>query len=53
MDPTVRIGGDSGKPIVISQPDTPAAQVLQSIAEKIAAQLSMKAIKNATILGEE
>ena len=53
MDPTVRIGGDSGNPIVISQPDSPAAQVLQSIAEKIAAKLSMNAIKNATILGEE
>ncbi len=46
MDPQVRIGGDNGAPVVVSQPDTAAAKALRSIAEQLAAQLSVQAIKN-------
>jgi len=37
IDQNVRIGGDSGKPIVISNPDSPVAQALCEIAGKVAA----------------
>jgi ATP-binding protein involved in chromosome partitioning len=35
LETGVREGGDSGSPIIISQPDSPAARVLSSIAERI------------------
>ena len=34
IDQRVRKGGDSGKPIVVSDPDSPAAQALRGIAQK-------------------
>jgi ATP-binding protein involved in chromosome partitioning len=40
----VRIGGDTGKPIVISQPDSKAAQALKKISELVAAKLSVAAL---------
>jgi len=46
MDPAVRIGGDAGKPIVISKPESAAAKALRSIAEQLAARLSVEAYKN-------
>ncbi|WP_278313212.1 Mrp/NBP35 family ATP-binding protein [Lolliginicoccus levis] len=36
LDPTVREGGDSGMPIVLSKPDSAAAQALSAIADKLA-----------------
>ena len=45
MDPDVRIGGDQGTPIVVSKPDSAAAKIMDQIAEKIAAGLSVAAIK--------
>jgi ATP-binding protein involved in chromosome partitioning len=39
LDPAVRLGGDTGQPIVISAPDSPAAQALRQAAETIAAAL--------------
>jgi len=44
MDQNVRIGGDSGKPIVVTHPDSPIAQALSQIAQKIAAQVSVAAL---------
>jgi ATP-binding protein involved in chromosome partitioning len=44
MDPNVRIGGDSGKPIVVSHPDSAPAKALTEIAQKIAAQVSVAAL---------
>ncbi len=43
MDPSVRVGGDSGKPVVVSQPDSPVAQALKAVAEQIAARASIAA----------
>lgn len=43
MNPNVRIGGDSGKPIVVSDPESDAAKALQSLAETIAAKVSVAA----------
>lgn len=44
LTPDVRIGGDSGKPIVVSKPESKAAQALKSVSEKIAAKLSVLAL---------
>ncbi|MFP5023158.1 Mrp/NBP35 family ATP-binding protein [Pseudonocardia phyllosphaerae] len=35
LEPALREGGDAGNPIVLGQPDSPAAQALDSIAEKL------------------
>lgn len=40
----VRVGGDSGIPIVISHPDSKAAMALKKMSELIAAKLSMAAL---------
>jgi ATP-binding protein involved in chromosome partitioning len=41
LDPQVRIGGDSGRPIVLEAPDSPAAQALIKIAGEVAARVSV------------
>jgi len=46
MDSDVRLGGDNGRPIVISKPDSKSAIVLNEISEKIAAKLSVMAFEN-------
>ncbi len=45
IDPEVRKGGDTGVPVVISHPESPVSLALIEIAEKIAAQVSILAIK--------
>ncbi|MBI3739610.1 MAG: Mrp/NBP35 family ATP-binding protein [Chloroflexi bacterium] len=44
IDQNVRIGGDSGKPVVVSHPDSPVALALTDIAQKVAAQISIAAL---------
>ncbi len=41
LDPSVREGGDAGKPIVSSKPDSPAATALNQIAQYVAARISV------------
>ncbi len=41
MEANVRIGGDSGEPIVVAYPDSPAAKALGEIAQAVAARVSM------------
>jgi len=43
IDPNVRIGGDSGKPIIVAHSDSPVAYALREIAQKLAAQISIAA----------
>ena len=45
IDPQVRIGGDQGMPVSLSHPDSPVSKKLVEITEKIAAQVSIQAIK--------
>jgi ATP-binding protein involved in chromosome partitioning len=45
MEQSVRIGGDTGKPIMTSFPNSAAAQALKSIAEQVAAQVSVTALR--------
>jgi ATP-binding protein involved in chromosome partitioning len=44
IDQNVRIGGDSGKPIVVSHPDSPVAQAFIEISQKVAARVSVEAL---------
>ncbi len=41
----VREGGDRGVPIVVSQPDSPQAQAFRRVAEEVARQVSIEAMK--------
>jgi ATP-binding protein involved in chromosome partitioning len=44
MDQNVRIGGDTGMPIVVSYPVSAVAKSIQEIAQKIAAKISVAAM---------
>ena len=44
MNPNVRIGGDNGKPIVVTDPESDAAKALKSLAEAVAARISVSAL---------
>jgi ATP-binding protein involved in chromosome partitioning len=37
----IRVGGDAGQPIVIAEPDSPAARAFTAVAEQAAAQISI------------
>ncbi len=37
----VRVGGDTGRPIVVSEPESPVAQAFRAVAEQAAAQVSI------------
>jgi ATP-binding protein involved in chromosome partitioning len=39
----IRVGGDTGVPITVGEPDSPAAQAFRAAAERLAAQLSIAA----------
>jgi ATP-binding protein involved in chromosome partitioning len=41
----VREGGDNGVPVVVSHPDSPQAQGFRSVAEEVARQVSIEAMK--------
>ena len=41
MNVSLRECGDAGKPVVVADPESPAAQALIQIAEKVAAQVSI------------
>jgi ATP-binding protein involved in chromosome partitioning len=44
IDQNVRIGGDSGKPIVVTHPDSPVARAFVEISQKLAATMSVAAL---------
>ena len=46
MNSSIRIGGDSGKPVIDSDPDSEASQAFNSIAQKVAAKISIAAHQN-------
>lgn len=50
MDARVRQGGDSGKPVVITEPESPAARALKGIAEVIAAKISIAAFDRNSVI---
>lgn len=46
MNPQVRVGGDTGQPIVIAQPESDAAKGLREAAEQVAARVSVAALSH-------
>jgi len=44
----IRAGGDAGKPVVISSPDSEAARIFRAIGDNILAQLSRKSASSTT-----
>ncbi len=45
LDPEVRIGGDSGKPVLVTRQESPVAKALRNIAEQVAARASVAALE--------
>jgi ATP-binding protein involved in chromosome partitioning len=43
----IRVGGDMGVPIVVSEPESPAAKAIMSVAEQAAAQVSISSFRKA------
>ncbi len=50
IDPQVRVGGDSGMPIVISNPESAAAKALTAIANDIAAKVSVQVSRQSNLI---
>ena len=46
IDPRVAADGDLGKPIVVSQPDSPSSQALKTIAGEVVRKVAMLAVKS-------
>lgn len=46
MDPSVRMGGDNGQPVTISQPDSAVSRALSAVAEDVAARASVAAVRD-------
>lgn len=46
LEAQVRVGGDSGEPILITDPDSPASTALKDIAQKVAARVSVLTLSN-------
>jgi ATP-binding protein involved in chromosome partitioning len=49
IDPRIAEDGDAGKPIVVSQPDSPSSLALREITGKIVRKVAMLAMKNPPI----
>ena len=45
MDPEVRVGGDAGKPVVITRPGSASARAMVAVAQAVAARLSVLALQ--------
>jgi ATP-binding protein involved in chromosome partitioning len=50
IDTRVRSGGDEGKPVVAAAPESPAALAFSTIASKVAARISMQAMRTLRIV---
>ena len=50
IDAQVLAGGDTGKPVIVENPASPAALALRGIAEQIAAKVSVAAFENKNVV---
>lgn len=50
LDAEVRKGGDYGRPIVVTQPENPAAKAFQEMAQRIAARSSVLMLQNSDVI---
>ena len=50
MDPSVRVGGDAGVPVVVSNPESAVSSALTRISESIAARISVSALEKTNFI---
>ncbi len=50
IDAKIRQGGDSGRPVIVADPSSPAALALKAIAEQVAARISVAAFENSNVV---
>ncbi|PJF40806.1 MAG: MRP family ATP-binding protein [Chloroflexi bacterium] len=50
LDAEVRIGGDYGRPISVTQPDNPAGQAFHALAQAVAARASVVMLQSADVI---
>jgi ATP-binding protein involved in chromosome partitioning len=50
LDAEVRKGGDYGRPIVVTAPESPAGQAFQTLAQTTAARISVVLLQNADVI---
>jgi ATP-binding protein involved in chromosome partitioning len=50
IDPAVRVGGDSGVPVVINAPDSSVSKAMIAIVEDLAARISVAAFEQSNII---
>jgi ATP-binding protein involved in chromosome partitioning len=50
MDPSVRVGGDAGVPVVISKPESAVSNALTRITQNIAARISISALEKTNFI---
>ncbi len=47
LDPAIRIGGDTGKPVTVTNPDSALAKSFRAFAEQVAAAVSVMNVQAA------
>ncbi len=50
LDPAVRAGGDDGRPVTVTNPDSNVSRALHKIAEDIAAKVSVAALRKSNFI---
>jgi MinD-like ATPase involved in chromosome partitioning or flagellar assembly len=50
LDPRVRVGSDGGRPVVLSDPDSPVGQAMEQVARSLAATLSVRAFQQGNVI---
>jgi ATP-binding protein involved in chromosome partitioning len=50
MDPAVRQGGDIGKPVIVTDPDSAVSSALKAVAEDLAAKISVSAMDKRNVV---
>jgi ATP-binding protein involved in chromosome partitioning len=50
LDAEVRKGGDYGRPVVVHQPESAAGQALQTMAQTVAARISVVMLQTADVI---
>jgi ATP-binding protein involved in chromosome partitioning len=53
MEPSVRQGGDMGRPVVVSHPDSAVARSLKHVAEDLAAKISVAAVRGSNFISKD
>lgn len=50
LDAEVRVGGDYGRPVVVTMPESPAGQAFQVMAKTVAARVSVVMLQNSDVI---